>query len=50
MWISLLKSLRLAKYLTSVATPLIGKFDTKEAVPPVLILYTDSGPENSPGF
>ena len=31
---------------TEVANVLIEKFDTKEAVPPVLILYTDGGPEH----
>ena len=31
---------------TEVANFLIEKFDTKEAVPPVLILYTDGGPEH----
>ena len=31
---------------TEVASALIEKFDTKEAVPPVLILYTDGGPEH----
>ena len=31
---------------TEVASALIEKFDTKETVPPVLILYTDSGPDH----
>ena len=31
---------------TEVANILIEKFDTKEAVRPVLILYTDGGPEH----
>ena len=31
---------------TEVANVLIEKFDTKEAVPAVLILYTDGGPEH----
>ena len=31
---------------TEVASALIEKFDTKEAVPPVLIFYTDGGPEH----
>ena len=31
---------------TEVANVLIEKFDTKEAVPLVLILYTDGGPEH----
>ena len=35
---------------TEVADVLIEKFDTKEAVPPVLILYTDSGPEHQITF
>ena len=35
---------------TEVANVLIEKFDTKEAVPPVLILYTDGGPEHRTKF
>ena len=31
---------------TEVADVFIEKLDTKEAVPPVLILYTDGGPEH----
>ena len=40
---SLLTALRNA---TEVANVLIEKFDTKEAISPVLILYTGGGPEH----
>ena len=35
---------------TEIAKVLINKYGSKEAVPPILILYTDGGPENRTTF